>query len=74
MGHILILDNWKQRINALWSHAETLHDNIENEMYEGKQLQIANELMESIEQSVSGDLNAATIDGVINEVETFLGI
>lgn len=74
MPHILILDQWKQRINALHERAETLHDNIENEMYEGKQLQIANELMESIEQSVSGDLNAATIDGVINEVETFLGI
>lgn len=74
MAHILILGQWKARIIQLEELSDTLHDNIENNMYSGKQLEDANALMSAVESSVAGDLNASTIDGVISNLENFLGI
>lgn len=73
MAHILILGHWKTRINELYDRTETLHDNMENEMYEGEELTEAQQLMASAESSVAGDLNAETIDGVIDALKNFLG-
>ena len=75
MPHILILDQWKQRINQLSELSETLDERIEGNEYHGQELQDANALMSATETVMGAiDAHANDFDAHVSALENFLGI
>lgn len=68
MAHILILEQWKQRVLQIISLSHQL------EAYNGSNQAEADSLLAEIETVWTDTLNATDVDDLATRIETFLGI
>ncbi len=74
MPHILILGTWKEIAEEQDNLSHQILENIENEMYSGKQLEDAQALTANVESFWEGvnTSHRSTADSLTGQMESFL--
>ena len=75
-AHILILEEWETLFGQLHDYAFTIKSNIDNNLYHGKDLTTANDLLNDVE-TLLGELDTAyrsAFDAKVAELGGFLGM
>lgn len=76
MPHILILGTWDTIIDQMHVYTEQIAENIDKGEYHGSQLAEAQALVENVETFWQGvdTSHRAAADGLVADIESFLGI